>query len=102
MTYKEIIAEVSSQTGLPQKIVDRTYKAYWKAIRQHITSLPLKEDLTDEEFQKLRVNVNLPSLGKLNVTLDRYHGMKKYFEIHYKNYKGNKYKKNNNAENNKN
>ena len=92
MTYKEIIAEVSSQTGLPQKIVDRTYKAYWKAIRQHITSLPLKEDLTDEEFQKLRVNVNLPSLGKLNVTLDRYHGMKKYFEIHYKNYKGNKYK----------
>jgi hypothetical protein len=102
MTYKEIIAEVSNQTGLPQKIVDRTYKAYWKAIRQHITSLPLKEDLTDEEFQKLRVNVNLPSLGKLNVTLDRYHGMKKYFEIHYKNYKGNKYKKNNNAENNKN
>lgn len=92
MTYKEIIAEVSNQTGLPQKIVDRTYKAYWKAIRQHITSLPLKEDLTDEEFQKLRVNVNLPSLGKLNVTLDRYHGMKKYFEIHYKNYKGNKYK----------
>lgn len=102
MTYKEIIAEVSNQTGLPQKIVDRTYKAYWKAIRQHITSLPLKEDLTDEEFQKLRVNVNLPSLGKLNVTLDRYHGMKKYFEIHYKNYKGNKYKKNNNVENNKN
>ena len=101
MTYKEIIAEVSNQTGLPQKIVDRTYKAYWKAIRQHITSLPLKEDLTDEEFQKLRVNVNLPSLGKLNVTLDRYHGMKKYFEIHYKNYKGNKYKKNNNVENNK-
>lgn len=101
MTYKRIIAKVSEQTGLSQKIVDRTYKAYWKAIRQHITSLPLKEDLTDEEFQSLRPNVNLPSLGKLNVTLDRYHGMKKYFALHYNNYKGKKYKKNSNAEDNK-
>ena len=98
MTYNEIIAKVSKQTGLPHKIVDRTYKAYWKAIRQHITSLPLKEDLTDEEFQNLQPNVNPPSLGKLNVTLDRYHGMKKYFEIHYKNYKGHILKKDNNAE----
>ena len=102
MTYGEIISRVSIETGLSPRLVDRTYKAYWKAIREYIKSLPLKEDLTDGEFMQLRPNVNLPSLGKLNVTLDRYHGMKKHFEINYKNYKGNKYKKqDSNAEDNK-
>lgn len=99
MTYEEIISRVSTDTGLAKRLVDRTYRAYWKAIREHIKSLPLKEDLTDKEFMQLRPNINLPSLGKLNITLDRYHGMKKHFEIYYKNYKGNKYKKqDNNAE----
>jgi len=96
MTYEEIIHRTSSETGLAKRLVDRTYKAYWKAIREYIKSLPLKEDLTDEEFMQLRPNINLPSLGKLNVTLDRYHGMKKHFEMHYKNYKGKKYKKQDN------
>lgn len=102
MTYKEIILKVSADTCLPAKLVDRTYKSYWKAIREYIKSLSLKEELTDDEFLQLRPNINLPSLGKLNVTLDRYHGMKKHFEMHYKNYKGKKYKKqDNNAEDNK-
>ena len=63
------------------KIVDKTYRAYWRAIREHITSLPLKEDLTDEEFLRLRPNVNIPSIGKLYVTLDRYHRLKKVGDI---------------------
>lgn len=49
-------------------------------VREHITSLPLKEDLTDEEFLKLQPNVNIPSIGKLSVTLDRYKGMKKQYK----------------------
>lgn len=95
MEYEEIITDVASQLNMPKKLVDRTYRAFWRAARIYITSLPLKEDLTDEEFQKLKPNVNIPSIGKLYVTLDRYHGMKQYFERHYKNYKGNKYKKQN-------
>ena len=81
MTYNEIIAEVASNTGLSKNFVNKVYRAYWKAIRDHIIALPLKEDLTDEEFQKLRPNVNIPSLGKFNVTLDRYHRLKKQGEI---------------------
>jgi hypothetical protein len=76
MTYDEIIGIVAADLGLPRKIVDRTYRAYWRAIREHIVSLPLKEDLTDEEFLKLRPNVNIPSIGKLYVTLDRYQRVK--------------------------
>lgn len=81
MTYDEIVEKVSSDTGLPKKIVDRTYRAYWKAIREHISSLPLKEDLSDDEFNRLRPNINIPSIGKLCVTLDRYKKMKKMFKI---------------------
>lgn len=90
MTYEEIIAEVSHDTGLPRTLVDRAYKSYWRAVREHITSLPLKEDLTDEEFMKLRPNVNIPSIGKLHVTLDRYHRMKKSHQIFEENRKKNK------------
>lgn len=83
MTYDEIITEVSSELKLPRTLVDKTYKAYWKTIREHIGSQPLKQDLSDEEFLKLRPNVNIPSIGKLTVTQDRYKRMKKSQE--YKN-----------------
>lgn len=77
MTLDQIIHKVSEETGIPVGIVDKVCKAYWRAIREHIASLPLKEKLTDEEFMKLQPNVNIPSIGKLNVTLERYKRMKK-------------------------
>lgn len=72
MTYDEIISRVSIQLDLPKTLVDKTYKTYWKVIRNHITSLPLKENLSDAEFMLLQPNVNIPSIGKLFITLDRY------------------------------
>lgn len=81
MSYDEIISEVSNTLGLPKGLVNKTYKAYWKVIREHITSLPLKEDLSKEEFSKLQPNVNIPSIGKLCVTPERYRRMKKMQEI---------------------
>lgn len=72
MTYEEIISRVSDSLGLSKKLVDKTYKAYWRAIKEHITSLPLKQDLTEEEFKKLQTNVNIPSIGKLYVTYGVY------------------------------
>ena len=79
MTYDEIVAKVAESTGLTPRFVDKVYKGYWKAIRSHITSLPLKEDLTDEQFLALQPNVNIPSIGKLYVSLDRYKKLKYIF-----------------------
>ena len=78
MNYNAIIERVAEETGLPKTLVDRIYKTYWRTIRLYITSLPLKEELTDEEFMKLRPNVNIPSIGKLYITLNRYQRVKKY------------------------
>lgn len=81
MTYAEIIAEVSRTTGYSKRLVNMTYRAYWRAVRDYITSLPLKEDLTEDEFLALRPNVNIPSIGKLYVSLDRYKRLKKQGQI---------------------
>ena len=72
MTYDEIIAEVSDNTGLSKALVNRTYKAYWRTLREYIEALPLKQNLTEEEFKALKPNVNIPSIGKLYVTLGGY------------------------------
>lgn len=81
MTYREMTAKVANDLGLPRVLVDRTYRAYWKAMKEYIESLPLREDLTDEEFSALRPNINIPSLGKLYVTPERYRSMKRMFKI---------------------
>lgn len=80
MTYNEIVAKVAKDNDLPIMFVNKVYKAYWKVIRKHIIALPLKEELSDEEFLQLQPNVNIPSIGKLYVTLDRYHRMKKFYK----------------------
>lgn len=81
MSYSDIISRVSEELGLSKELVDRTYKSYWLFIKQHIQSLPLKENINEEDFAKLRTNFNIPSLGKLSCTYDRMLNMKKRFEI---------------------
>lgn len=80
MNYDEIISKVADSQGLPKRVVDKSYRAFWRVIREHITALPLKSELTDEEFLSLQPNVNIPSIGKLYVTLDRYKRMKRLYE----------------------
>lgn len=73
MTALELaISEASKELNIPSELVGKTYRAYWLAIKQAIQALPLKEDLTKEEFSKLRTSVNIPSLGKMSVTWDKY------------------------------
>lgn len=80
MNYQQILDKVAGELQLPVDIVNNTYKAYWFFIKETIEALPLKEDMSDEEFSKLKTNFNIPSLGKLHCTIDRYKAMKKRFE----------------------
>ena len=81
MNYPDIVGKVSRELNLPKEVVDKTYKAYWLFIKNHIQSLPLKENLNEEDFAKLRTNFNIPSLGKLSCTYDRMLGMKKRHKL---------------------
>lgn len=80
MTYEQIINTVARELQLPTELVNNTYKAYWQFIKQSVQELPLKDDLNDEEFSKLNTNFNIPSLGKLCCTIDKYKGVKKKFQ----------------------
>lgn len=80
LTYSDIIKSVAEELQLPEREVDRIYRAYWRFIKDSIASLPLKDDLTEEEFNALHTNFNIPSIGKLHCTYDRYRRVKKRFE----------------------
>lgn len=79
MTYQDAIKQISAELNLPLEVIKRAYESYWEFIRTTIQSLPLKEDLTEEQFKKLRTNFNIPSIGKMSCTYDRYVGMKKHY-----------------------
>lgn len=85
------IKEIAKDFGLPPKVVNDVYNSYWMFIRETIKKLPLKENLTEEEFMALRTSFNVPNLGKLNCTYDRWLKLKKrqkYREDGYKYKKG--------------
>lgn len=76
MTFKQIISQVAKELDLPEDLVRNTYKSYWKVIKQIIESRQIKSEsneiLSQEEFNNNAVNINIPSIGKLNCTYDKY------------------------------
>ena len=74
------IKEIAKDFGLPPKVVNDAYNSYWMFIRETIKKLPLKENLTEEEFMALRTSFNVPNLGKLNCTIDKFNNTKKKLE----------------------
>lgn len=81
MSYPDVIGKVSEELNLPKEVVDKAYKSFWLFINQSIQSLPLKENLNEEDFAKLKTNYNIPSLGKLTCTYERMLGVKKRFNF---------------------
>lgn len=80
MKYEDIINQLSKELNLPPDVVEQVYKTYWYQIRKLIQDLPLKDDINEEQFKQLKTNFNIPSLGKLSVTYDKYSRIKKRFE----------------------
>lgn len=80
MKHSEIIKKVAEELELHEELVSRTYDAYWRFIRESISSLPLKDDLSRDSFDGLKTNFNIPSIGKLSCSYKRYTGVKKQFE----------------------
>lgn len=76
MNYREALDQVANKLNIPVEVVKEAYESYWGYIRYTISELPLKEDLSEDEFNKLRTNFNIPSIGKLACPYDRYKAIK--------------------------
>lgn len=86
MTTKEIAYKAALELNLPPKYVWEVYKSYWMFIRNYISSLNIKDIKCEEEFNLLKTNINIPSLGKFHLDWNRLENKRKENE-RYKNYK---------------
>ena len=80
-TLNLALRKVARNLSVDQKLVEAVYKSYWYFIKNHITSIPLR-DLTEEEYDSTVSNINLPFLGKLYVDynkLAKYHKQRKLY-----------------------
>lgn len=77
MKYTDIVDKVAEELNIPKEIVTKVYRCYWKSIKDIIQNLSLKDNLSDEQFNSLQTSINIPSLGKLSCTMDKYIRTKK-------------------------
>ena len=82
VNIREVVKKVSKELDISEILVLSAYKSFWTFIKTTIEELPLKEELTDEQFENLKVNFNLPSLGKLYTTNDKVKYLKNKFNKH--------------------
>lgn len=90
MLLSDVIQKVAKDIGMKPSRVHDIYYAYWKFIKTTIEDLPLKNDLKFDEFKKLRVNFNIPRLGKLYVTVDDYQRQNYFYKKEIENDKNKK------------
>lgn len=70
--YQKALKLTANDLGLSEELVNKVYQEYWRQIKLYIQQLPLKEELTFEQFSQLQTSVNIPSLGKLACIYDKY------------------------------
>ena len=70
--YDGIFKEVAVELGMSEDDVHTVYHSFWKTVKLKLGSLQLKGDMTQEEFDKLKTSFNIPKIGKLFCTYERY------------------------------
>ena len=84
MKYTKVLDQVSNKLNLPKDFVDKVYKSYWLSIKEHIQSLPLKDTKDEAIFNNLKININIPSIGKLYTTQERIQNIKENYNKYHK------------------
>lgn len=79
MRIDDAIKKVSKKLGIPEEVCHRAYMYAWKFIYEHAETPVLSIDTPVEDFRKLRMNFNMPSLGKFYITEDKFNKVNKKF-----------------------
>ncbi len=67
----EDLHRIARELDLPPSLVTRYYRAYWLYIKSSIEEFELKQDMSEDAYNKMRVNFNLPNLGRLACSFKR-------------------------------
>ena len=76
---QEQIDIVAQEMDLPKEVVTVAYRSFWEFMRDTLREYPKYYNITEEEFNNLKVNFNLPSIGKLYTTWDKIEIKKKKY-----------------------
>lgn len=78
MISKEVLKKISTELGLEEYVVEKVWLSYWKFIKETLSNLPDMDKVTKEEFDELRTNFNIPSIGKLYSSFDKVEKISKH------------------------
>jgi hypothetical protein len=80
MKTADAVQQVAEKLGIPYDVAQKAYGSAWEFIKLKMQEIPLRDNLTEEEFDKYRPNFNIPELGKFVVTWDKYQRVKRRME----------------------
>ena len=78
-SVNQAVRQVARKLSVDQKLVEAVYRSYWKFIKEHISSLNLR-NIDKEEFDSIVTNFNIPYIGKLYVGYGRVEKYKRQFK----------------------
>lgn len=67
---KAILEDIAKEFGLTVKEVEAVFESQWDFIAETIVDLDLM-DITEEEFEDVKTNFNVPALGKIFTTFKK-------------------------------
>jgi hypothetical protein len=78
-SVNQAVKQVARKLSVDQKLVEQVYRSYWRFIKEHISSLNLR-NIDKEKFDSIVTNFNIPYIGKLYVGYGRVEKYKKQFK----------------------
>ena len=76
----QIYKKIAEELNLDIEVVKAAYQSQWLFIREKIEELPINIEMSEEEFNSLRVSFNIPSLGKMFTSFDKIQKNKRRIE----------------------
>lgn len=81
------VKELSKKLNIPENVILNAHRGYYKFIKEKLEELPLKEDLTDESLDSMVKSINVSSLGKFFIDIDKYKRKKEIYKQYLNNVK---------------
>lgn len=63
-TLQDAILETSKKLDIPDDVVEIAYREYWNWVKNTLESIPVNEEMSEDEFKQMQTSINIPSLGK--------------------------------------
>ena len=64
------LRQASRNLSIDYQLVEDVYKSYWLFMKEHIANYVMY-NMTEEEFNSINANFNIPYIGKLYASYDK-------------------------------